>query len=397
MNKNTYYTMYRQALTPVISFAIIMLGQGFFNTFVSIDLFMLGFSTNLIAIITSFYFIGLILASLSIDKCIIKIGHIRCFILCAAMNAICTIILGSISSIWGWIAIRLIMGACAAGLFITLQSWLLLLSTPTTKGKLFSLYMIAISTAQGAGQFILNFIDLNGHIPFLIFIISALVSIAPLCLIKNPSFQLQPQSPLSNIGPIFKASPFGFLGCLIAGMVVNAFMSLGPIFAKQLHLSIWQVSEVMGFSILGGLLLQWPIGYMADLYGRLKILLIISVILVGICFLLYMSPLLPYWALLTTSIAFGAFAFTLYPLSISYTCDYFSVDKIVPITCSLLVIYGIGSMLGPILGALPMEYFQPSALFLCIGTLVTLLMVFGMSKIAQKPLPTKESSEKEDL
>jgi MFS family permease len=397
MNTNNSFTMYKQALIPIISFAIIMLGQGFFNTFVSINLLTIGFSTSLIAVITSFYFVGLVLASLSIDKFIGRIGHIRSFILFAAVNAICTIILGMTTNTWGWIGIRLLMGACAAGLFITLQSWLLLLSTPLTKGKLLSLYMISLYAAQGAGQFILNFIDLNGHVPFLIFIVSALVSIAPLCLMKTPSFQIKSQSPIANIGPIFKITPFGVLGCIIAGMIVNAFTSLGPIFAKELHLSIWQVSQVMGLSILGGLSLQWPIGHLADLFGRLKVLLIVTFILLMICTTLYMSPFLPYWSLLLLSVLFGAFAFTLYPLSISYTCDYFSTEKIVPITCSLLVIYGIGSILGPLAGSIPMQYLQPSGLFLCTGILSLILMIGGLSKMAQKALPLKENSDKEQI
>lgn len=393
MNNNNYSAMYKQALIPVISFAIIMLGQGFFNTFVSINLLTMGLSTSLIAVVTSFYFLGLVLASLFIDKFIAKIGHIRSFILFAAVNAICTIVLSMISNIWGWTILRLLMGACAAGLFITLQSWLLLLSTPSTKGKFLSLYMISLYAAQGTGQFILNFINLNGHLPFLIFIISAVVSIGPLCLMKIPSFQISTQSPISNIGLIFKTTPFGILGCVIAGMIVNAFIGLGPIFAREIHLSIWQVSEVMGLTILGGLFLQWPIGHLADVFGRLKILIIVSLILLTICIPLYMSPFLPYWSLLLLCVLFGAFSFTLYPLCISYTCDFFSSDKIIPITCSLLIIYGTGSILGPLAGAIPMEYLAPSGLFLCIGILSMILITGGLLKAAQK----KVSIEKESI
>lgn len=373
--------MYSQAIVPVISFAIMMLGQGFFNTFVSIDLFRMGFSTSLIAIITSFYFLGMVIASLFIDRFIAKVGHIRSFILFAAISAMCAIVLSMISSIWGWTILRMVMGACAAGLFITLQSWMLLLSTPTTKGKLLSLYMISLYAAQGAGQFILNIIGLNSQFPFLIFVISAITSIAPLCLMKAPSFQVTTQSPITNIIPILKTTPFGVLGCVIAGMIVNSFTSLGPVFAKELHLSTWQVSQIMGLTIMGGLSLQWPIGHLADLFGRIKVLMIVAFILLAISISLCMSSFLPYPMLLILCIAFGAFAFTIYPLCISYTCDFFTSDKIIPITCSLLIIYGVGSILGPLAGAIPMQYIAPSGLFLCIGILSTILIGAGLVKI----------------
>lgn len=384
MNKKNYLASYRSIILPIISFAIIMLGQGYFNTFVSIKLQSTGFQTGAIAAVIAAYFIGLVLGSLKIEKLLGAIGHVQTFALCACMNIVTTTLLSLTTNFWHWIFFRSLMGACAAGLFITLQSWLLLSSTPETKGKFLSLYMISLNGAQGCGQFLLNTIDSSHHLSFLSFILLAACAVIPISLIKKLPWTICPLK--RTILPILKQSPFGVLGCLIAGMIVNSFHTLAPIFGSQINLSMLQISQIMGFTILGGICLQWPIGHLADLFGRLKALIVVASIVCILTLILSMHLFLPYSVILSLCILFGAFSFTLYPLSIAYTCDQFSEDKAVYITGSLMIIYGSGSVLGPLCTAFPMQHLHSSSLFFNMAMLSFLLFTIGLWKSIKSPI-----------
>jgi MFS family permease len=370
-----------------------MLGQGFFNTYVSIRLSIDGYSSGMIGIVNSCYFLGMMLGSLYIERFIRRIGHIRAFAIFASINAAAIITQSFILTIPTWMFFRFVVGVCAAGLFVVIESWLLLLSTIKTRGKLLSLYMVAIYAAQGAGQFILNLMPLDSHIPFATSVLLSSLSVIPVCVMRSGAPQHSEDASMMTIFHVAKKCPFGILGCLIAGMVLSAFYSLGPVFARKTLDSVMQVSSLMGYTILGGLVLQWPIGHLSDIFDRLKVLLAVAAILICITITLFFT--LPYPYLIAVAILFGGFSFTLYPLSITFTSDHFHSSKIVSITCSLYVVYGLGSIIGPLLSPLVMNYTRPSGLFLYDAILVVLLVIVGLSNLSKKREKIEEDQQGE--
>lgn len=384
-------TTYKQALAPLFSLALIMLAQGYFNTFVSVYLAISGYSTFLNGLVNACYFAGMMVGGIYIEKLIHRIGHIRSFAIFAAINTAVVALQSLTLTLVTWIFLRFLYGICAAGLFISIESWLLLLSTHKSRGRLLSFYMVSLYAAQGLGQFIINFTDLSTSIPFLVSIFLSSISVIPVCVMRSGSPTFTEDPSVTNIFHIFKISPFGVLGCITGGLILSAFYSLGPVFGKNSGYSVLQISQIMGFTIFGGLILQWPIGHLSDIFNRLKVLICVASILVLVCFTLYFSTNLNFWVFIGLCILFGGFSFTLYPLSITYTCDHFSSENIISITCSLLIVYGVGSVFGPILASVPMTLLDPSGLFLYASILSCLLICIGIWKITRAVKPKEES------
>ena len=320
-----------------------------------------------------------------IEKLIHRIGHIRSFAIFAAVNTAVVALQSITLALGSWIFLRFFYGVCAAGLFIVIESWLLLLSSNKSRGRLLAFYMVALYAAQGFGQFIINYTNLSSDIPYLVSIFLSSISVIPVCVMRSGSPAFTEDPSMTNLFHIFKISPFGFLGCITGGLILSAFYSLGPVFGKNSGFSILEISQIMGFTIFGGLVLQWPIGHLSDIFDRLKILICVASILVVVCFILFFSENLNYWLFISLCILFGGFSFTLYPLSITYTCDHFSSGNIISITCSLLIVYGIGCVVGPVLASLPMTYIDPSALFLYVSVLSLLLIAIGLWKLKKSP------------
>jgi len=383
----------RLAVAPLVSLAIIMLGQGFFNTYVSMRLSIAGYTSGMIGFVNAAYFLGMMLGSLYIEHFIRRIGHIRAFAIFASINAAAIITQSLVLNITSWVFLRLAVGVCAAGLFVVIESWLLLLSTIRTRGKLLSLYMIAIYASQGAGQFILNLMPLESHVPFATSVLLSSLSVIPVCVMRSGVPQYTEDTSVTTIFQIIKTCPFGITGCFLAGMIISSFYSLGPVFARKTLPTVMQVSQIMGFTILGGLVLQWPLGHLSDIFDRVKILLLVSFILVGITFTLFFP--LPYPYLLTLAILFGGFSFTLYPLSITFTSDHFHSSKMISITSALYAVYGFGSILGPLLSPLAMYFIRPSGLFLFDTILLVILILVGFANI-KKERPKIEDDQQSE-
>lgn len=377
----------------LITMFTMMLGIGFYMTFASLRVSMEGNSRLMIGVIASAYYLGMMIGSLYIEQLIERIGYIRAFTLYAGINIAAVVLQSWLSEPAWWIVLRFLIGMSCAAYFIVIESWLLLASTPQTRGKALSLYMLIVYSGQGVGQFILNGVSVEGHNPFLVTILLAAIAIIPIMLMKTSSPAHVETSPLKLLY-LAKKVPLGAIGTFLAGMIISSFYGLAPIFATDLNFTKPQISTMMGLTIIGGLLLQWPLGHLSDIIDRPKVIVGTCIALIINCMALFFFQKLPYEYILLLMVAFGGISFTLYPLSISHTCDHFSPYLIVKITCSLLIVYGVGCVLGPVIAAWIMNLTSPGGLFLYSAILSLLIALLGITRIfSGKTVPRDEQGD----
>ncbi|MBF5059466.1 MFS transporter [Candidatus Neptunochlamydia vexilliferae] len=385
--------LFRSVIPPLVSLVIVMLGNGFFNTFASLRLAADGAPSWVVGVMNASYFAGIMIGSIYVERLIDRIAHIRTFAIMASVNSFVFVMQALIIDPVSWTFFRFFSGFCASGFFIVIESWLLLSSGIKSRGRLLSLYMATLYLAQGFGQFMLNLAPIESLFPFAITIILSSLSLIPVCMMKS-SGPLLLETSITNIFQILKKAPLGPIGCFIAGMIMSSFYGLAPIFGKEIKLSVLQISQVMGLTILGGLALQWPIGHLSDIFNRRKVIIGVCLVLMVLTYALFLSPHYPYWLLLLLMIVFGGISFTLYPLSITYTCDHFSDKKIIGITCALMIIYGTGCIVGPLVSPLFMTIVGPSGLFLYVTLLCALFIIICFWRVLHsKPLSEEEQSD----
>ena len=385
-------TILRNTIAPVSSLLIIMLGISFFNTFISVRISIDGWNNFLTGLVYAAYYAGMMAGALYMERLIRQTGHIRAFSIFAAITATSILLQGFTVSPISWILFRFVTGVACAGLFIVIESWLLLLSTVETRGAVLSIYMVSLYSAQACGQFLLNIVPIAGNTAFTLTVIFCTLSILPVCFMRAAAPTLS-ESEYINIFYLLKKIPLGFFGNLIAGMILSSFYALGPVFARESGFTIWQISMIMATTILGGMALQWPIGLISDTIERRKVIIMIALVLLFISSILFLFEHMPFGLLLTLLFLYGGFSFTLYPICITYCCDFFSSAGITAVSCAALIIYGVGSILGPLLSPLVMEVTKPAGLFLYSAILSLLLAIYASwrhHKLPEQPKDTKE-------
>ncbi|MCB1073069.1 MAG: MFS transporter [Chlamydiales bacterium] len=385
--------VFRGVFAPLLSLVIVMLGNGFFTTFTSLRFSVEGYPNFVVGVLGGAYYLGMMLGALYVERLISRIGHIRSFAMMASINSVIIVIQSFYIDPYSWTFYRILTGFCTSGFFIAIESWLLLSSGLRSRGKLLSLYMLTLYLAQGFGQFLLNASPIQSLIPFAITVILSSLSVIPVSMMRSSGPVLL-ESAITNVFQIIKRSPLGPIGCFVSGLMMSSFYGLAPIFAREIHLSLFQISQVMGFTIMGGLLLQWPIGHLSDIFNRRKVIIGVAFALMLVTFALYHSSNFHYYLLLALMVLFGGISFTLYPLAITYTCDHFSDKKVIGITCALLLVYGVGCIVGPLISPFFMSYFGPSGLFLYMSILCALYIVICMWRVLHsKPLSEEEQSD----
>jgi MFS family permease len=132
----------------------------------------------------------------------------------------------------------------------------------------------------------------------------------------------------------------------------------------------------MTAALLGGMLLQLPIGRLSD---RLDRRLVIFGVTIGVsipAFALVLGEFLPSWGTLTAVAIFFGLASTLYPLSIAYANDYLDPGDVVAASGGFIMIFSVGAVAGPIAASAAMRIAGPQGMFIYIMAIVVLLTAF---------------------
>jgi len=135
----------------------------------------------------------------------------------------------------------------------------------------------------------------------------------------------------------------------------------------------------MLFVVLGGLAFQIPIGRLSDRFDRRIVLSALSFGFAVAAIALVNLPhsravLLPAAALL------GGFMSTIYPVCVANAHDQMPADQVVAVSGQLILVSGLGSILGPLIGASVMAHFSIDGVFYFMAAFGLLLSLMSMAR-----------------
>jgi MFS family permease len=136
---------------------------------------------------------------------------------------------------------------------------------------------------------------------------------------------------------------------------------------------------------LGGLFLQWPIGYVSDKVDRLKALIWLGLgtLLVAVGFLA-VDQHTPFLLLGLLFAVFGGLAESLYPVAVAHANDRADAADYVALSSTLLFVWALGSAIGPTTGTLAMQLTTPSAFFVYVIALTALFTGFAIWRLSRR-------------
>lgn len=385
-----FFHLFRSFSSPLASVTLMILGSSFYNTFLSVLLQNKGCSREKIGLIHSAFFLGMFLGAFQMEKLIKKIGHIQALAVFGSL-ATSSILVQSICQDFSvWLFLRFLLGLSLAALYIVIESWMLYKSTVKTRGTILSLYMLCLYSSQSASQQFLAFVDVNSYTPFVIAAIFTSLSVIPVGL-STSRIKLPPTHQSIKFLQIIKTSPFGVTGCFVAGLVLGAIYSFFPVFAIAKNIPS---ENLMSITIAGGVFLQWPIGKLSDIFERRRILLITVLISIALSLTMFAYRDAPISSILIFSFIIGGLLFTLYPLSITQVCDHIDHSHITTATALLLIAYGFGSVLGPIISSFVIGFIGINAIFLYFVVVLGVLGILGIYATIKRPIvPIEEQTE----
>lgn len=335
-------------ISPIVGLMFSAVGVSILGTVLILDLRSTGGSSFMVGLMFSSFYAGYVLGAFKLEPFIRRVGSIRSFSAFAAGMAAIALIHGLVRDPYLWIVLRFVYGLCNAATFIVVESWLLSLSSVKTRGQVLSIYMFSFYAAQAFGQYSIGFMGGEMLLPYMIVGICSSLAVIPISSTKSTTPEFS-DSEVLGVSELYKISPSAFWGCLCSGFILSVVYGLLPMTIQDYGFSKKEIAQLMTIVILGGTLLQFPLGKLSDYINR-RILLVCLYFLAGVVALgmMYMVTV-SYIIFASLLFVFGGITFALYPISINTACDRVDTSQLVSATAALLVFYSIGSTLGPLI------------------------------------------------
>lgn len=374
------------ALAPLLGLFIVALGNGVLSSLTTLRLGAAGESATVIGVVSSAYFIGLTLGALFNDRLILRIGHIRAYSSFASLIGVTILLQGMFYDTWGWFVLRLINGWATVGVFLVIESWLLLAGDAKIRGRLLALYMIALYGAGVLGQATLGEITGWGDTaPFMVAGMLASLSVLPIVILPRVSpllEQVEPLKPRQLLG----VTPTGLVGCFGSGVAIAAVYALLPLYLQRIGHDIGEVGNLMAWTILGAMLLQYPVGRWSDRRDRLEVLTVLAAVCAVLSLIVVLVPLSS-TLLAVLLFLLGGGVFALYPVAVSHAADRASPEALVPMIQGLLLINSLGSAISPLMISPAMTSLGENGLFWAFAVVNLGMVSFFVWRRGKRPVP----------
>jgi len=354
--------------------ALLLLGHGLLNTLLTLRGVAEGYSTGMIGLLMSGYFAGFLIGTWLAPSLIRRIGHIRTFAFYAALAAVAVLVHVLIVNPWVWLVLRVLYGVSLVTLYMVIESWLNAQVSGEKRGQVFALYMAVNLGALAAAQQLLS---LDTPMNFTLFALAAILissALMPITLTRQAQPAL-PDMPATDLLQLARIAPLPLMAAGISGLTLGGFWGLAPVYASQVGFDAAGVGLLMSITILGGAVLQWPIGLFSDKHDRRVVLL--WVVAIAAVLALVITPILSGSLLLGLMFLWGGLAFSIYSIAVAQMVDQLHPDEILSGSSGLLLANGFGAAFGPVVAGGLMHLFGHIALPLFFAVSLGILAIYS--------------------
>lgn len=378
-------TILSRVTTLLLAAGILLIGHGLQLTLLPIHAGVAGWSTSAIGVTGSFYFLGFVVGCVVIPPAVAAVGHIRSFMVMAALATVTLLAAGLIVNVPAWLLFRFGSGLALSGLYLVIESWLNDVSPAEERGTVLAIYAMISLLGLALGQ---SLMGLGNDDPLHLFMLAAVlmsIAIVPIGLTRVasphpiPTIRFTPRI-------VLRMSRVAIVCVFLVGMVTGAYWTVGPILARAFGLDGGQAGLMMSLGIVGGALSQLPVGRVSDRMDRRTVIGVVATfgaaVALGGVLLRADDPRVLYALIFL----FGAATMPLYALCIAHAIER-SELAVVEVVSGILIVHSAGSILGPIIVAALMDGFGPLSFFAyaasCLG--VTALWAFYRHFVVERP------------
>lgn len=341
---------------------------------------------------TSTYYLGIALASVFVPAAMRRWGH-GAMLIGMIVSGVTVIAFPWTDCLSGWFVLRALNGVAGALSLIPLETYVNHASCAEQRAQNFGYYAFSIALGVALGQLV--GMELYGTACFLAFHLGGAAALAAgaIVLFWRPRFPVIEESKLRT--PLeFRRNFLSYGSAWCQGFLEGGMVAFLAIYLLESGLTQDTASWLMSGLMVGVILFQVPVAWLADRWGRTRALLgCYAVALAGMVCLLASFGIA--W-LAISLFAVGACSGALYPLGLALLGERTPPAGVARANSWFLAINCIGSVVGPDLAGRAMYWFGNDALIFS-GLAAVLAVLLVWAALCYRRVPSGAVELAEDL
>jgi MFS family permease len=381
------FSTYRPILSLLRGTAFLLAASGLHGLLLPLRGQLEGFSTTSLGLLGTAWASGFVAGCFFAPWLVRRVGHVRTFGALAASGAIVALMTGLYINEYFWIVLRVFTGFTMAGAFMVIESWLNEKATSENRGTVFGLYMMVTYASIMGGQMIVAAGDVSQASLFMVAGIFFCLALIP-TTVSTEASPRPPQNVSLDLRGLYRNSPVAFVAVFLVGIANGAWGTLGAVYGARIGIPTFEIALMMSLVMIAGAITQMPAGRISDRTDRRYVLAAAALgcSLIGVAIFL-VAPRDP-TAIIIMTACYGALAYILYSLAVAHANDHARSEDFVKVSGGLLLLYGFGTVIGPLLGAFLMSRLAPESIFLATALAHIVLAGYTVLRIRLRaPVP----------
>ena len=360
----------------ILAVAVSGLSQGLTLPLLAILIEKQGISSILNGWNAAALYIGMFTATFFVEKPLRKYGFKPLLIFGLIMVTISSLLIPIWYNLYWWFVLRFFIGVGDSALHYASQLWITSKSDPATRGRQISIYGFSYGLGFSIGPMGVNLLSFGVWVPFLLVALFNLVSLLLISKLKNEYAEQSKSKETKSYRHVWKLGWYALLPAFLYGYIEAVLNGSFPVYGLRIGLTEAWVAFTLASFAAGGLITQIPLGTLSDRVGRKRVLMG-SGIMGGLAFMLVPWAGDQVYLVMGLFILAGCFTGSFFSLGLAYLADVLPKEHLPTGNVLAAMLFSIGSITGPGLAGMGIEYIHPSSLFVCLGSIFVMFFLAG--------------------
>ncbi|MEX3619818.1 MFS transporter [Paenibacillus glucanolyticus] len=357
------------------------LSQGLLLPVLAIFLERIGISSSMNGLNAAALYVGSFAMTLVAERVLGWVGFKKLIVSGLVLVMLSLVAFPLIPSVAVWFVLRVLVGIGDSALHYAAQLWVLMMSTAKNRGRSISFYGMSYGLGFSIGPLGIPLLKYGEAVPFLIlavlFLFILLVVLFKLPNLKPEKSENGEQQPGGRYLKSYRLAWFALIPAFLYGYMEAGINSNFPVYGLRSGFTLGEISALLPFVGIGGLLLQLPLGIWSDKFGRKRVLTIAGIV-GGCCFLLIPVAGTNFWAILVLLTLAGGLVGSFFSLGLAYAADILPRVLLPAANVVASFHFNAGSIAGPNAGGAIMETGWNGGIFVLLGGLYILFACTGL-------------------
>lgn len=357
------------------------LSQGLLLPVLAIFLERMGISSSMNGLNAAALYVGSFAMTLVAERLLGWVGFKKLIISGLVLVMLSLVAFPLVPSVAVWFVLRVLVGIGDSALHYAAQLWVLMMSTVKNRGRSISFYGMSYGLGFSIGPLGIPLLKYGEAVPFIIlavlFLFILLVVLFKLPNLKPETSENGNQQPTGRYLKSYRLAWFALIPAFLYGYMEAGINSNFPVYGLRSGFTLGEISALLPFVGIGGLVLQLPLGMWSDKFGRKRVLTIAGIV-GGCCFLLIPAAGTNFWATLVLLTLAGGLVGSFFSLGLAYAADILPRVLLPAANVVASFHFNAGSIAGPNAGGAIMETGWNGGIFVLLGGLYILFACTGL-------------------